>query len=246
MTKDILIGQRQTTADELMQYRNIHSRKIGFLIGNGPSVKVDDLERLSSQVSFCCNRFHLAYNQMTFRPTYTLSCDRQMREDFGQEIIDNSAGKIFIASEFEPDFKGDYIWMKLVHFKPDQLFKKPIEEQITTGGSVIIFAIQVGVLMGIRRFYLYGVDHTAKFIRDPDAEDPMRSALGDDNHFIKNYRSGKPWCPQNTPQVEESFRVCDRFLRNQGGFIKNATRGGKLEVLERIDFEQVLKEHYLE
>ncbi|MEA5533512.1 hypothetical protein [Crocosphaera sp. XPORK-15E] len=37
--------------------------------------------------------------------------------------------------------------------------------------------------------------------------------------------------------IEKSFQACDLFLRSQGGWLKNATRGGKLEVLERIDFD---------
>ena len=70
-------------------------------------------------------------------------------------------------------------------------------------------------------------------------KDVWHSAYGEGNHFIKNYRSDKPWCPPETKLIEEAFQVCDQFLRTKGGWIKNATRGGKLEVLERTDFDQV-------
>ncbi len=65
-------------------------------------------------------------------------------------------------------------------------------------------------------------------------------ARGDDNHFIPNYRSGKAWCPPATAMIEEMFSFSDKYLRQRGGWIKNATRGGQLEVLERTSFDEEL------
>ncbi len=224
----------------LKKFENIHLGETAFLIGNGPSVRAEDLEEMSNSLTFCFNRFHLAYGDFQFRPSYTLCCDRQMREDFGQEIVEKSAGTVFIAAENKPEFEGTYEWLYLEHLQPDQLFKESIEKKITTGGSVVVLAIQLAYYMGITKFYLYGVDHTAHFNKNENAKDAYRSAIGDGNHFIKNYRSGKPWCPQNTPQVEESFRVCSKFMNEQGGFVKNTSRFTRLEVIETIDFESVI------
>jgi hypothetical protein len=54
--------------------------------GNGPSVRTEDLDRLQGRLTFAFNRFHLAHGQTRLRPTYTLTGDRQMIEDFGQQI----------------------------------------------------------------------------------------------------------------------------------------------------------------
>jgi hypothetical protein len=40
-------------------------------------------------------------------------------------------------------------------------------------------------------------------------------------------------------QVEGAFLSSHVFLQAKGGWIKNATRGGKLDILERIDFDQI-------
>gem|GEM_PF-3940544 len=63
--------------NQLVSLKNSQIGKIGFLIGNGPSVRIEDLEHLSDAYTFGCNRLYLAYNQMKFRPTYLMSSDKQ-------------------------------------------------------------------------------------------------------------------------------------------------------------------------
>lgn len=224
----------------LKALKNIHSGRIGFLIGSGTSVRLEDLERLIDQVTFCCNKFYLAYGMIKFRPTYTFVSDKQMIKDFGEEIVAKSKGTVFINSPKRPDLSGDFIWIRMNPYS-NFSFSKNIFGNVHSGGGTLISALQVGYFMGITRFFLYGVDHDFKFVTNEKAKDIFWSAYGDRNHFIKNYRSGKPWCPPATKLIEKSFQICDKFLRSKGGWVKNATRGGKLEVLERLDFDHVLK-----
>lgn len=223
---------------KLFSLKNIHQGKIGFLIGNGPSVRVEDLEKLKGQVSFCCNRFYLAYEMMEFRPAYTLASDLQTIEDFGEEIVNQSEGQVFLAWKTRPHISGDFIWIRSKHILG---FSENLFKYVIPGGGTLIVAIQLGYFMGINRFVLYGVDHNYNYVEDKDSQDVWHSAKGEGNHFIKNYRSGKPWCPPQTQIIEQSFQTCDQVMRAQGGWIKNATRGGKLEVLERLDFDWVLQ-----
>jgi hypothetical protein len=227
-------------SEKLLKLHNKHIGKTAFLIGNGPSVRIEDLEKLQSTVSFCCNRFYLAYENMKFRPENTVSCDKQMLENFGQEMRDKTEGDIFFATENKPALNGDFYWLRLKHLKPHELFKESILNRVTSGGGALIVAMQLGFFMGITKYFLYGVDHSFKFELNKEERDPFKKATGEGNHFIKGYRSGKPWCPPNTQQIEESFILCDKFMRERSGWVKNATRGGKLEVLERMDFDDAL------
>jgi len=230
----ILANERKLAA-----LKGKHLGRVAFLIGNGPSVRIPDLERLEDEVTFCCNRFYLAYEKMAFRPTYTICADRQMIEDFGAEIVARSESVTFLVSERPPGISGDYIWLRFKHSEP-MVFSQQIYDHVMTGGGTLIAAMQLGYFMGLTRFLLYGVDHDFEFAKDSQAKANLRSASGDGNHFIENYRSGKPWTPPVTELIEESFQICDRLLRSRGGWVKNATRGGKLEVLERIDFDEVV------
>jgi hypothetical protein len=222
----------------LRRLRNCHRGRVGFLIGNGPSVQLEDLERLAGEITFCCNRFYLAYSKTSFRPNYTVSADDQMISDFGAEIVSQSGGQVFLVNNGWPQFPGSYITCQFRH--DPSAFSTNVYNFIYMGGATIGAAIQLGYHMGMRKFLLYGVDHSFKMTVDPTAADHFRSAHGDENHFIPNYRSGKAWCPPATAMIEEMFTSSDRFLRRRGGWIKNATRGGHLEVVERTSFDQEL------
>ncbi|HOH28079.1 MAG TPA: hypothetical protein PLL36_01025 [Candidatus Hydrogenedentes bacterium] len=215
---------------------DIHAGQTGWLLGNGPSVRVSDLERLAGQVVFGCNRLYLAYENMRFRPTYLCSTDEQMIRDFGQEMIDNHPGKtLFVAPQF-PSLAGDFVWFPMGSATPLE-FSTNVYDYVMPGGGTLVAAIQIGFHMGIRRFYIYGMDHNFVYEEKDNENDHYQRATGDGNHFIPNYRSGKAWAPPVLWQVEGALLSCHVFLQHHGGWIRNATRGGKLEVLERVDFD---------
>jgi hypothetical protein len=161
-------------------------------------------------------------------------------EDFGKEIIDNNKkGNVFFSSFFKPNFlKGEYCWIKLKNGRPFK-FSNDIKRIVMSGGGSLNVALQLGYHMGIRKFYLYGVDHSFKF--EKNFEKNGSEVTGEGNHFITNYRSGKSWQAPRTDLTEETFIKLDKKLKENNGFLINATRGGKLEVLERINLIYVLK-----
>ena len=42
--------------------------------------------------------------------------------------------------------------------------------------------------------------------------------------------------------IQDTFVKCDSILRNDEGFLKNATNGGQLEVLERVSFKDLIEQ----
>jgi hypothetical protein len=222
------------------QLLGIHENKVGILLGNGPSVRLEDLDFIQDRnnhfVCFACNRIHLAYDKTKLRPDYILSSDEQVIEDFGQEIIENNR-QVFFISKIRPFFTGAYIWFKLKNGRPFHFSKNPTFN-VMSGGGTLISALQLGYYMGIRKFYLYGVDHSFNF--QNQKKDSFRNASGEGNHFIKAYRGGKSWQAPVMDLVEEAFIKCDKLLRSEGGFLINSTRGGKLEVLERRSFDDIV------
>jgi len=232
------IGQCST---RLTALRGCHEGEAAWLIGNGPSVRAQDLAALNGLVSFGFNRLHLAYPITDFRPTYTVSGDRQMIEDFGQEIVDQSAGLVFLADATPPPLVGDYIWLRQIATFPP-VFSRDPGRVINPGGSSLFVALQIACFMGIRRFYIYGADFRFDYDTIDDADDKFRTACGDGNHFIANYRNGRPWCPPSFPDIALGFLAARRFIESAGGVIQNATRGGLLEIFERTSFEQALSD----
>ncbi|MCH7960529.1 MAG: glycosyltransferase family 4 protein, partial [Candidatus Hydrogenedentes bacterium] len=182
-----------------------------------------------------------AYDDMKFRPTYLCSTDRQMIGDFGQEMVDRHPGTVCFVSEAPPVVRGEYVHFRHLSRTPME-FSENVYDFVMPGGGTLIAAMQIGYHMGIRTFYLYGVDHNLTFEVNDDATDVWDQAKGDGNHFIQNYRSGKPWAPPLAWQVEAGFLSSRVFLESRGGWVKNATHGGKLDVLDRVDFDVVAPE----
>ncbi len=224
----------------LRQAKNSYVGRIGFLIGSGPSVRTEDLDALSGRIAFCCNRFFLAYDKTRFRPNCLVSSDRQMIDDFGLEILTRGGCDVWFVDERKPQIPGNFYWVRSDWSRPFRFFRD-VRFGAGVGGATLVAATQIGYHLGIRHFFLYGVDHSFKFQKVEDSLAGLKTAQGDGNHFIANYRSGKPWVPPQMELIEEGFHVCDQELRKEGGWIKNATRGGALEVLERVSFEEALR-----
>ncbi len=127
--------------------------------------------------------------------------------------------------------------MKLKNGRPF-IFSKDIKRIVMSGGGSLNVALQLGYHMGIKKFYLYGVDHSFKFEKNP--EKTGSEVTGEGNHFIANYRSGKTWQAPRTDLTEETFIKLDKKLRENDGFLINATHGGKLEVLKRRQLKNIL------
>jgi hypothetical protein len=223
------------------RFKECHLGRKAILVGSGPSVRIEDLEQFKRFVTFACNRFYRCYDRTTFRPTYLASADSSMVNDFGEEMSREAKCPVFLNTQNKPaGSKSNVFWLpSTIPHRSSLVFQETMFRGLFCGGGTLITAIQIGYYMGIRRFYLYGVDHNFNY-QKVETRDRTRSASGDGNHFIPNYRDGKAWFPPATRLIEESFSLCDKFLRNNGGYVKNATRGGKLEVLERIDIEDVL------
>lgn len=223
--------------------RGAYFGRTGLLLGNGPSVRIEDLDLIADKtdlVTFACNRFHMAYDKTVLRPDFTLSTDEQTIGDFGQEIVTESAGHKLLASFDRPAIQGDYIWLRPLPRARAYEFSECLHEGVMVAGATLVAAAQVGYWCGIREFYLYGVDHNYAYTKVLDAKNIYYSAKGEGNHFIDNYRSGKAWCPPATGPIETAFKTLDSHFRIHGGFLKNATRGGKLEVVERADFDKLM------
>ncbi|MFC0408211.1 hypothetical protein [Roseomonas elaeocarpi] len=216
--------------------RDRHAGATAWLIGNGPSVRPEDLDALRGQLCFGFNRLHLAYGGTSLRPRYTFSGDGQMIADFGEEIVAEAGGTVFLATESRPAIPGEWIWLRQLSIWPP-LFSLDPGRVVGAGGSSLFAAMQVAWWMGVRRFVFYGIDFSFHGV-EPGL-DGLATAEG--NHFIPGYRSGRPWIPPSWRDICSAFLLARRLAEAEGGWVRNATRGGQLEIFPRIRFEDALR-----
>jgi hypothetical protein len=224
--------------------KDIHRGKRAWIVGNGPSVRLEDVAQIpKDDVTFCFNRFYLSYADNPLRESYVVSADTLMVEDYGQEMIDISAGlPLFcIAPGRLPKLSGEYVLLPWTnHYLP--IFSHNPEKFVNIGGSSVFVALQMAWYMGIRDVVLYGMDYsfTVKMQRDPRFPFPVSFEEG--NHFIKSYRGAKPWCPPTWRDISAGFINARVAYELTGGRILNATRGGKLHTFARGDFDEICRQ----
>ena len=232
---------------QLKKLKDIHKGRRCVIVGNGPSLRAEDLDILqrNGEITFAFNRVYHIFDQTQWRPTYYVSQDQKMLAGCRAEVEGIPAKIKFIPAEMD--------WYEDIHISgiqpfhivnrnigeyPD--FSEDIAKCIVNSKTVVYSAMQIAVYMGIREIYLIGVDHhfhtsindKGEIVVDPTAKD----------YFCEGYNADKDqlYIP-NTDQSTLTFLAAKRYADAHGIKIYNATRGGKLEVFPRVDFDSVFQ-----
>ena len=242
-----------TWADRMriLGYKGKHEGAEAFILGNGPSVRYEDLDKLKGKLVFVANRFHKAYENTMMRGTYTASADILMIEEYGQEIArgaqtpyfvqSRGAKHVYLNSEYDiieygiiPRPAGPY---------PQVAFSEDLTKGLGNGASIVYDLIQLAVWMGVKRIYLYGIDHSFNMPANYTGKEGTTVVdTGENNHFIKDYRKGSGvWYSPATEVINKGFEVAREYCNSHGIEIYNITRGGYLEAFQRRDFDDIIK-----
>lgn len=224
--------------------RDSHRGRRAWFIGNGPSLQTEDLDRIpEDDLVFAFNRFYLAYDRTRLREDFIVSADMLMIHDFGQEMIDVAAGLPLFCFQDQRPFEeliGDYIWLQ-PSTASLPIFSMRADRAIAIGGSSVFVALQFAFHLGIRDFVMTGMDFSFSANPHRDPRYPFPVCYDDGNHFIPGYRSARPWCPPTWCDIITGFLNARTSIEQAGGRIVNATRGGRLEIFERVDIDRLLE-----
>ncbi len=222
-----------------LKLKNKHRGKRAFIIGNGPSVRLEDLEELDGEVIFAMNRFYLAYQGLRMRPTYTCCSDPVMIRNHIDEIAAQCRSPLFIISSLlfnasTLDNTNGIYFYEIEAPSERMKFRFQPFRGLEHGSSVIFVAMQIAVWMGVQRLVLYGIDHDFQLPKGFTEDDPIVIDNGEVNHFIPHYRKrGDPWCPPKKKNIELGFQCALDQCKSHGIEIVNCTRGGKLDIFPR-------------
>ena len=234
---------------QLQKYRNAHRGEKCFVIGNGPSLKAEDLQKLheTGVVTFGTNRVFNIFDQTDWRPTYYMSEDITILKDIQRtvEVIPAKAKFIPINLKWYEDVNIDgaqYFYLDYSG-KYEESFGLSLNAAhgIRCCGTVTMTCIQLAIYMGFSEIYLLGVDHNYSRYTDENGnivEDPNIK-----DYFCGNYDMDfKAHINRNLGGTTKAFCAAEQLSKMKGNFrIYNATRGGKLEVFQRVNFETFLE-----
>lgn len=237
----------QNGARAMEKYHNIHEGESCFLVGSGPSLTVDDLEKLQAKhiTVFAPNKIFKLFDQTRWRPDYYVVTDRRIMNFYQEEIGNLQLEHRFFAYYRDKALQNFYrnicrndahlFCMKDVNGTDDYYdFSTDPGEYIVEGRTVIYAMAQLAYYMGFKKMYLLGVDFSY-------ADQTGYDKNGKD-HFCKDYiEEGETVLITPREYALRAFESADHFAKQHGIEIFNATRGGCLEVFERVDMDEFLQ-----
>lgn len=224
---------------ELLEYKNIHKGKRCFIVATGPSLSINDLNRLHEHGEICIsmNRIFNIFPRTQWRPNYYMIGDKEMIEDLSDQIADLRLPHKFVSSEPKSYWKNskskDSIPYKILtrgYIDKMPFFSENIEKGICHGTTVTYVCIQLAVYMGFSEIFLLGVD----FNYSNDLYDTKNHFEGCDT--IDNKIRLNRIYPE---RVLLAYKKAYEYCQNHDCNIYNATRGGKLELYKRVNFDEL-------
>lgn len=247
--KSWLISVRQyfsyrSVCEELTRYKGLHSGQRCFIIGTGPSLTVDDLEKLKGEVTIASNRIFEIFDRTNWRPVYYMNQDVKLIDKFRDSIATLQCKRKFMPIDVKKLFEGseDISFFVLRHkeFYPNTAdFSTHINHFLGQGFTVTYGAMQLAYYMGFTEVYLLGIDHNYAISLDENGVPVYQEG-------VKEYFDGSKASNVglNLPRVVEStmaYITAQRFAQKRSNFkVYNATRGGRLDVFPRVNLDDIL------
>lgn len=235
----VYMYQLSSDSKKIKSMKNIHKGKRCFIIGNGPSLRAEDLDKIKNEISFGSNKIFYIFPKTLWRPTYYVCGDVKVFKQICEKINDLNLSYVFLESALKPYIKKKLqciyfrCWYKF-RIKKDNIPRnikvsvKPYKF-FSCCGTITYISLQLAIFMGFEKIYLLGIDNN------------FSNSQGK-NHFSED-KSEEISAP---PNIEESntiaYKSTKRYADEHGIKIYNATRGGKLEVFERVDFDSLFSE----
>lgn len=230
--------------NQLKLYKDLYKGKRCFIIGTGPSLTISDLERLSNEITFAPNRIYELLEKTNWRPTYYMCQDHKIIQTFSEQIKSIDAQKCFLPINYKDLFVGEkynfFVLKEREYYPARAEFSEKVNRYLAQGYTVTYGAIQMAFYMGFSKIYLLGIDHNYQIIRNANGL-PVKKHSDRPNYSegMSDYVN-----MQNLPRVEEStiaYETAEKISRLMNVRIYNATRGGKLEAFERVNFDDIIK-----
>lgn len=220
----------------LKEFENKYDGKRCFIIATGPSLTIDDLEKLKDEYTFGVNSIIKLFDETDFRPDFYGIQDRDVYGAM-QDVIKSTKFKTAfcadiiekyynVPSDFIPfPYNGEY---HLYNGKPNKYnakFSDNAYEIVYDGYSITYSLIEIAVYMGFKEIYLLGCD--------------CSYPKGSKSHVVESGFVDKN-AASNPIRMRVGYKCAKDYADSHGIKIYNATRGGELETFERVNLDEIL------
>lgn len=219
----------------LKKFKDKHKGERCFIVATGPSLNYEDLDLIKNEISFSVNSIIKVLNKTEWNPTYYGIQDSNVYEKIEREIIESNLKTIFVGHRLQKKFESSksflpYFHHSCFHGKHGEItplnsrFSSDISEIVFDGYSVTYSMLQIALYMGFKEIYLLGCDCTYD--------------INGKQHFVESGFFDKQAASVGERMIY-AYSVAKKYADRNGIKIFNATRGGMLEVFERVDLNEL-------
>lgn len=245
---------------KIQQFYNQYLGQRCFIIGNGPSLRILDLEKLENEITFASNGIYALYEKTFWRPTFYCAydyvfCKNMMSKIEDMKMLVTGCRAAFIsvireALQYKDNEDINNLFYIVIKNKIDEatglpLFSDDCSKEIYSSGSVTYIMLQLAMYMGFQEIYLLGMDTSFSVERYRDGRIEINKTANHnkeiekkDKIFVKDMVKSHGYnYIADVDSLLSGYEAANNVANIRNIKIYNATRGGKLEVFERVDFD---------
>lgn len=216
--------------EKILKLKNRYQKnKQCFIVATGPSLRVGDLHILEERNIFCFGVNSILKIEKEWVADAYVASDSYFISNNIKSIEEYKSNIKFVGDSCKEYWIKEYNDSYKIHVTTSGAkvdFSNKVEQKVYGGygnmGTVTYVCIQLAVYLGFSEIYLLGVD--CNYVRGSK-----------NNHFIaeeiednRNHREDA---------MIKAYEYAKVYADSHGIKIYNATRGGMLEVFERVDFD---------
>lgn len=239
------LGRKFGRYKYIEKYKNLHLGERCFVLATGPSLRIEDVEKLKNETTIAVNSFYKMYDRTAFRPDYYIVLDpdaqKQVLKNSPYDLNEVAKDTLFFNSikkirnknikylhicyqnHWFNIYNSKFEYGKNLKFSSDLLYGLYDKYTITNS------AIELAIYMGCKEIYLLGVDcnysgpNIYSFKQEKDSLKPSEFQAA---------------CTQKAMMT--GYKFIEIESQKRGVKIYNATRGGNLEEFERVNLDEVI------
>lgn len=220
----------------LKSLKDSYKGKRIFIACTGPSLTIDDLEMLKNEYVFGMNSIAMIHDKTQWRPDFFGIQDINVWNKISSYVKRNDNGIVFIPRGFDRlgdmpkqwiRFHTSYAYHMFELCRTHKYFAKFSDDCYRTiydGYSITYTILQLAIYMGFDEIYLIGADCTY---------------MGHKKNFIE-HGNIDPTVIHATERLYAAYSEAKKYAMHNGVKIFNATRGGCLELFERVKLEDII------
>jgi len=254
--KNFISKETKEILNRNLIFKNKHKNQRAFVIVNGPSLANQNIELLKDDITFVVSGFFKHKVIDTWQPTYYSILDKSFFDNSNDSMIffKQLNGKIRESVFFIPLFRGYSSNSKNNLLPKDKTFyiassgnpddNVDLTSVVQSFQSVSSFALAQAIYMGCNPIYLLGFDHDYLANQGPDKHFYQGATIPNKESTYKTAISKMyPYddIMATCHKLWQNYRQLNKAANKKGIKIYNATKGGYLDVFERIEYESIHK-----